>query len=144
MFPAHETPFCCRSPPDFIALFNGQDDLILVLFVALSAYLLRAGKPLAAGMALALFAASKFHLFTLVPLVLLAQRQWRMFACLAVSGSSALAISLAATSWSWPIGLYKLCTDTRASAGLDPMPNLHSLLAGAPFSFPIHLAIALA
>ena len=134
---------CTWSLPAFVSLFNGQDDLLLLLWVALSARLLGRGRPLAAGVVLALFAASKFHLFTLVPIVLLAQRRWRVLAGAALSGCGLLAISFAAAGRNWPLGLYKLVTDSRVSTGLGHMPNLHSLLGALPFSFPLQMAASL-
>jgi Glycosyltransferase family 87 len=133
----------CWSLPAFIALFNGQDDLLLLLPVALSARLLRAGKSFAAGMVLGLFAASKYHLFTMVPLILVAQRRWRMFAGAALSGCCLLGASFAVEGRGWPAGLYSLLTDSRVSTGLNHMPNLHSLLAGAPFSLFLQIAASL-
>lgn len=134
---------CCWSLPAFVSLFNGQDDLLLILCVALTARLLRAERPFAAGFVLAFFAASKFHLFLLLPLVLVGQRRWRMIAGAVISGGCLLAGSFAVEGRNWPTGLYALVADSRNSTALDHMPNLHSLLAGAPFSMPFQIAAAL-
>ena len=134
----------CWSLPAFVSLFNGQDDLLLILWVALGARLLRSGKPLAAGFVLTFFAASKFHLFLMVPLVLVAQRRWRMLAGSVISGCCLLAASFAVAGWNWPLGLYALLTDSRISTGLDHMPNLHSLLVRTPFSLPLQIGVSVA
>jgi hypothetical protein len=76
---------CCCSLPPFVCLFNGQDDLVLLLWIAIAARLLRSGRSVAAGMVLAL-CASKFQLFGLVPMVILAQRRWRMAGGVAFTG----------------------------------------------------------
>jgi hypothetical protein len=133
---------CCWSLPAFVSLFNGQDDLLLLFWVALAARLLRAGRPFAAGAVLAFFPASKFHLFLLVPVVLIAQRRWRMVAGGAISACCLLLISFASAGRNWPLGLYALLTDSRISTGLDHMPNLHSLLAGAPFSLSLQISVS--
>lgn len=135
---------CCWSLPAFVGLFNGQDDLLLLLCTALAARLLRAGKPATAGIVLALFTASKFHLFVLVPLVLLAQRRWRMAAGAAACISALLAISFGVAGKDWVRALYALVADPRVSTGLDHMPNLHSLLAPVPLGFPLQIAASLA
>lgn len=133
----------CWSLPAFVALLNGQDDLLLLLWVALSVRSLRAGRPLAAGIVLAPFMASKYHLFVMVPVVLLAQRRWRMLAGTVVGGGCVLGASFAVAGRDWPLRLYALLADSRMNPNLDHMPNLHSLLAGAPFSLPIQIAASL-
>lgn len=134
----------CWSLPAFISLFNGQDDLLLLVWAALAARLLRAGRPWAAGFALA-FCASKFHLFGLVPLVILAQRRWRMAGGLASGAGVLLALSFAAAGMNWPLKFYGVLTDPRISTGLHHMPNLHSLFAPLePVGLTIQIAAALA
>lgn len=133
----------CWSLPAFIALFNGQDDLFLLLWMALSARLLRAGKPFAAGIVLALCVASKYHLFVMVPLALIAQRRWRMFAGAFVSAGCLLTASFAVAGRNWPFDLLALLTDSRINPGMDHMPNLHSLFAGAPFSLSLQIGASL-
>jgi len=134
---------CCCSLPPFVSLFNGQDDLVLLLWTALAARLLRCGRSVAAGMALAL-CASKFHLFGLVPVVILAQRRWRMAGGAALSGCVLLALSFAAAGKSWPLSYYAALADERISMGLAHMPNLHSLFGIGWFGLPLQIAAALA
>lgn len=142
--PAVRGLVCCWSLPAFVCIFNGQDDLLLLLCVTLAARLLRADRPVAAGIVLALFTASKFHLFVLVPLVLLAQRRWRMAAGAAACIVTMLVISFGVAGKDWPRGLYALVADPRISTGLDHMPNLHSLFAPVPFGFQLQLAVSVA
>jgi len=142
--PATRWVLGCWSLPAFVSIFGGQDDLILLLWTALSARLLRAGKPFAAGMVLAL-CASKFHLFLLVPVVLIAQCRWRMLRGLAAGLAVLLAISFGVAGLAWPWNFYQMLADARISTGLRHMPNLHSLLADAgQFSLPLQIAAGLA
>ena len=134
---------CCWSLPPFVCLFNGQDDLLLLLWTALTARLLRAGKPLAAGMVLAL-CASKYNLFILVPVVILAQRRWRMAAGTAFGGGVLLALSFAAAGKNWPQSYYAVLADERISTGVEHMPNLHSLFGMGPYGLPLQIAAGLA
>jgi hypothetical protein len=128
----------CWSFPAFVSLFNGQDDVVLLLWVALAARLLRAQKPAVAGMVLAL-CASKFHLFALVPVVILAQRRWRMMGGAVFGGCVLLALSFAAAGWSWPAGYLSVLAHPGMSTSLDHMPNLHSLF-GSGVGLPIQIA----
>ena len=131
---------CCWSLPAFISLFNGQDDLLLLFWAAVGACLLRAGKPFAAGIALAL-CFSKFHLVGLVPVVILAQRRWRMAGGLATGLAGLLALSFAAAGWNWPLKWYAVLADERINPGLKHMPNLHSLFTPlGPLSLPMQIA----
>ncbi|MCX6626781.1 MAG: glycosyltransferase family 87 protein [Candidatus Solibacter sp.] len=133
---------CCWSLPAFVSLFNGQDVLLLLLWTALAACLVRAGKPAAAGMVLTL-CASKFHLVALVPIVILAQRRWRMAGGVAVGGCVLLALSFAAAGRSWPLRYYAVLTDGRINPSVDHMPNLHSLLGVGRFGLPLQIAAGL-
>lgn len=137
--PARRWPICCWSLPAVAAGFGGQDDLILLLWVALSARLLRSQKPILAGMILAL-CSSKFHLFLLVPVVLLAQGRWRMLSGLVAGMAILLAISFAVAGPNWPWEFYRTLADARISFSLANMPNLHSIIR----SFPLLVAAALA
>jgi hypothetical protein len=116
----------CWSIPAFVCLFNGQDDLLLLLCAALAAWLLRRDKPLAAGLILTL-CASKYHLFMLVPLVIVAQRRWRMAAGAAIGVCLELALSFAVAGKQWPWRYYDLVAHPGINTGLPHMPNLHSL-----------------
>jgi len=135
---------CCWSLPAFACIFNGQDDVILLLWMAISARLLRAGWAGAAGAVLTLIA-SKFHLFLFVPLVILAQRRWRMAAGGAAGMGVLLAISFLAAGVGWPWQFYEVLRDSRISTALDHMPNLHSLLTGTgALGLPLQTIAALA
>ena len=134
---------CCWSLPAFVSLFNSQDDVVLLLWIALAARLLRADKPVAAGLVLAL-CASKFHLVGLVPLVILVQRRWRMAGGLALGVVVLLALSFAVAGWGWPARYYAVLANPEMSTGADHMPNLHSLFWGlGAAGMPLQIAAAL-
>jgi len=124
---------CCWSLPAFVALFDGQDVSFLLLWIALAVCAHRNGRPVLSGALLALCAA-KYHLVVLVPLVIIAQRRWRMAAGAAAAGSVLLAISFAVAGPAWPWRYYAVITDARIHVGVRSMPNFHAMLAGLPFS----------
>jgi hypothetical protein len=61
---------CAWSLPLHYTITNGQDDAFLLMWLALAVFLLFRGREFAAGCVLAMCAA-KFHLFLLLPLLLL-------------------------------------------------------------------------
>lgn len=68
----------CWSFPLFAAFSGGQDIAFLLLILAI-VWRLHCSRPILAGINLALLML-KFHLFVLIPVFLIAQRRWRMFA----------------------------------------------------------------
>lgn len=133
---------CCWSLPAFVSLFNGQDVMLMLLWAALAARLVRAGQPAAAGMVLAL-CASKFHLLALVPVVILAQRRWRMAGGVAFGGCVLLALSFAAAGKGWPLRYYAVLTDARINPSVELMPNLHSLFGMGRYGLTLQIAAGL-
>jgi Glycosyltransferase family 87 len=124
----HRTRWCVAfwMLPVFICFFNGQEDLFLLCWLGLAAWLLRKQKPLIAGMVLTL-CASKFHLFTLVPLVVVAQRRWRMATGMLAGAGVLAAVSFAVAGPNWPAAYYAVLTHPGINTSLEHMPNLHSL-----------------
>jgi len=141
---SHRWLIGCWSLPAVVSFFNGQDDVVLLLWVALAARLQRAEKPAVAGMILAL-CASKFNLFALVPLVLLGQRRWRMLWGMAFGVCILLALSFAAAGASWPTRYMAVLAHPGMNSSLDHMPNLHSLFGtalGLPLQFAADMVMA--
>jgi hypothetical protein len=120
---------CCWFLPAFVALFNGQDGGLLILWVALAAMLVRRDRHFWAGVVLAL-CASKYHLAILLPLVIVAQQRWRVAAGGAVAGVVMLAVSFAAGGWNWPREYYAVLTDGRLHPSVANMPSLHGMQMG--------------
>ncbi|MGD0579013.1 MAG: glycosyltransferase family 87 protein, partial [Bryobacteraceae bacterium] len=83
---------CCWSIPLFGALAVGQDIPLLLLTIAVSMRLETRQRSFAAGLVFALCAA-KFHLFLLLPLLIVGRRMWRFAAGLLTGGSVLLALS---------------------------------------------------
>ncbi len=124
---------CCWSLPLFVCLFDGEDTTFLLLWIALAVQAQRRGKPALAGALLAL-CASKYHLVILVPLVILAQRRWRMAAGGAAAGSVLVAVSFAVAGAQWPWRYLTVLASPHTEAGMNSMPNLHALLGTAPLA----------
>lgn len=133
----------CWSLPAFVSLFNGQDDLLLLWWVALAAWLLRTGRPVSAGLLLTL-CASKYHLFILVPLVILAQRRWRMAAGGAAGGAILLLISFMVAGKDWVWRYWAVLTHPEMSTSLAHMPNLHSLFGVGRLGLVAQLILTIA
>lgn len=133
----------CWSIPAFVCLFNGQDDLLLLCCAACAAWLLRGKKAIAAGLVLTL-CASKYHLFMLAPLVIVAQRRWRMAAGMAMGGAIAAAASFAVGGGDWPRRYYEVLTHPGINTGLRHMPNLHSLMGMGRLGLTLQVAATLA
>jgi hypothetical protein len=129
---------CAWSFPLAWTLTNGQDVAFLLAWLAISLTLLRAGAPFAAGLVLSLCAA-KFHLFVLLPLLIVSHRLWRFAAGLAAGGSALLAISFALQGKGWPAGFWHAIRDPRIDLSPDTLPNLRGLTHGA---FIPHLLLA--
>ena len=133
---------CCSSLPAVASLLNGQDVPLLLIVTAAAVWLLRRGNSFAAGLVLALLA-SKYHLAILVPLVILAQRRWRV----AGGAASALAVLLIASfvvaGPRWPWQYYLLLTSSRIHPGTAHMPNLHGLFGALRFGVYGEAAAAL-
>ena len=123
--------FTALSLPAFQSLMNGQDTPLLLLWIALAVYLRRKDKAFAAGCVLALCAA-KYHLFVLLPLVLIAQKRRDMLAGMAAGGGVLLVVSFAVGGMRWPVEYFHTLTDGRVHPDLTKMPNLHGLLAEVP------------
>jgi hypothetical protein len=79
----------CWSIPALDGLTHGQDSPLLLVFVALTLAAHRRGHVFVAGLLLSLCAA-KYHLFVLVPVLIVAQKRWRFLAG-SVCGGAAFA-----------------------------------------------------
>jgi len=125
------------------ANFNaGQDVAFLLLFVAAAYRLIEKGSLFAAGLVLGL-CAIKFHLFILLPVLLIRRKLWPAFAGLAVTGTALTGLSFAAGGRHW-IGEYLTALRTLGpfydSGGFD-YPNLRCLFHGYNPAFFIAAAV---
>jgi len=141
-----ETALCLGFFPAFLALFQGQDAIILLLVVAAVLNRLQAGKDVAAGVFLAL---GLFKFLLVVPIVLmlwLAGRP-RILAGFLPGAAALVAVSCAISGVSvistYP--LYLLSLNRAPGVGVvtaQSMPNLRGLLTAfigrAPYPGAIH------
>jgi glycosyl transferase family 87 len=141
-----EAALCLGFFPVFLALFQGQDAIILLLLVAAVLNRLQAGKDVAAGVMLAL---GLFKFLLLVPIVLmlwLAGRP-RILAGFLPGAAALVAVSCAISGVSvvstYP--LYLLSLNRAPGVGVvtaQSMPNLRGLLTAfigrAPYPGAIH------
>jgi len=123
--------FTLLSLPAFAGLMNGQDLSFVLLWLALAARLHHSGRPFWAGVALAL-CASKFHLFVLLPVLLVGQRAWRLAAGLACGGAALVVLSFAVGGVDWPVDYWRVLTDPAIHPDAGNMPNLHGLVSFWP------------
>lgn len=135
---------CVWSWPLTWDLDNGQDASFLLLAVMAGAFLLRRGRPFAAGLCFSLCAA-KPHLLVLLPLLLVAQNLRRTAAGLAAGGAALLALSFAVGGWNWPAQFLHAIANPR----IDPTPmelhNIRGLVQGwLPAEILLGITVAMA
>jgi glycosyl transferase family 87 len=123
--------FTLLSLPAFAGLMNGQDLSFVLLWLALAARWYKSDRPFWAGLALAL-CASKFHLFVLLPVLIVGQRAWRLAAGLACGGAALVVLSFAVGGVHWPMDYWRVLTDPAIHPGAGHMPNLHGLMSFWP------------
>ena len=135
----------CWLLPVFVGFLNGQDDTLVWFWIALSARLLYRRWPLAAGIALA-FAASKYHLLAMIPMVILAQKRWRFGAGVVLGGGILLAFSFAVAGSDWPRRYLALLRDPRLVPDMSHAPSLYGTFQDMRFGtqFEITAVILLA
>jgi hypothetical protein len=127
---------CAWSLPLAYGFNNGQDVAFLLMWLALAVALFRKGWEFAAGCALAMCAA-KFHLFLLLPLLLLHRR--RLILGWMVNSLTLALISFAAAGMAW--------TSHYLAAiryNIDPNPAMLPNLRGiAHFNFPLEVILTI-
>jgi hypothetical protein len=127
------TLFCCLSTPLFVSFLNGQDLTFLLLWIALAVWLYRKRNTFAAGLIFALCFA-KYHLFVLLPVLILGQKLRRFGQGTAVGGAVLLGLCFATSGLTWPRDYYRILTNPKSLEGVSQMPNLHGLFFGWPGS----------
>ena len=133
---------CAWSVP-LAATFTAGQDVIFVLAMVMGAYrALRSGREFTAGVLLGM-CAIKFHLFLLLPVLLLRRRLWRTVAGGTAVGAVWFAMCFLAAGPNW-ISLYRTAL---ADPRLDPyaynMVNLRGLLDyNSPWIWPASAVVA--
>jgi hypothetical protein len=108
-------------------LLNGQDVGLALAAAGLAVISLRRGKPFSAGLWFSL-CAIKFHLFALIPLVLILRKQWRVLAGGATGGAAFTALSFLAAGWDWPARYLELLRNPVLHPSPERSANIRGLV----------------
>jgi hypothetical protein len=107
---------------------QGQDTPLLLTFTGVSILLTRQRRDFLAGIVLSM-CAIKFHLFLLIPFLLLAKKRWRILAG-AVTGTGVLLLLGVIVAGTKSVEQYAaVLRDPWINFSVDMMPNLHGLTA---------------
>ena len=120
----------CWSFPLMANFVNTQDVAFLLLFLAI-AWRYHESRPWVAGISFGL-CALKFHLFLLVPVLLIAQRKWRVLAWSSATLLVLLGASTAVSISRWIPQFIAIALTPGANPYNYAMPNLHALVYGLP------------
>lgn len=120
-------------------IWNGQDVVLLLLWMAIGLRLREEGKPLAAGLVWALLAA-KPHLFLFLPVVLVARREWRVLAGGVMGGLVLIGVSFAVAGPGW-VGQFVASAFNPVIQERAQMANLY-LIFDAFVPNPVVLSVA--
>lgn len=129
------------SYPLFLTLSIGQDIPILLLVIAGLTRLHGSGRHFLAGLLCSL-CLIKFHLFLLLPVMLLARRLWRTIAGMLAGGGTLLLIATLAEGPDWPLRYLGMLQRPGAQWHLDVMPSLYGLIHNLRFALHIEIALA--
>jgi hypothetical protein len=113
--------------PPLVAVMNGQDVNFLLLWIAVAAGLLRRERDFAAGVVFSLCLA-KFHLFLLLPVLIVSRKMWRFGGGFAAGAAALLGFCFAAQGWDWPVRYVAEMRGSAVNPGAASMPTLHALL----------------
>ena len=127
------TMVCCWSFPLFHVFANGQDVAVLLVLVALAVRAVRKGQDARAGILLSI-CSIKFHLFLLLPILILGQRRWRLLGGLAQGGAVLAMLSFAAGGWDWPVKYFRLLLNPIGNPWPKLMPSIHGISSSLPHS----------
>ena len=132
---------CGWSLPILFDFAFGKDTTVLILVLAV-AFRLYSRRPAAAGLVLSLLAI-KYHLFFLLPLVIIGQRRWKIAAGFACGAAVITALSFWAGGLDWPVRLIGLL-GAQSKPHEYLMPNIRGLLAPLTDLFLPELVLDLA
>ena len=133
---------CAWSLP-LAATFTVGQDVVFVLAAVMGAYrMLRSGRQFAAGVLLGL-CAIKFHLFLLLPVLLLRGRLWKTVAGGAAVGAVWFAMCFAAAGPNWIAAYRAALADPRSNPYAYNMVNLRGLFDyNSPWTLPAVAVVA--
>jgi hypothetical protein len=83
----------------------------------------------------------KFHLFFLLPLLIIGQKSWKFARGLLAGGAVLLAVSFAAAGWDWPVQFWRSATNPSFSPSPEFAPNLHGVLSSVAGGMVLEIAL---
>ena len=117
---------CCWSLPLVFDFVFGKDTAILLLLLAV-VLRLYCTRQAASGLVMSLLAI-KYHLFFLLPLLIIGQRRWKIASGFSLGALVITGVSFSVGGWDWPVRLTKLlAAQSRPHEYL--MPNIRGLIA---------------
>ena len=119
--------------PLAFSIIGGQDITFLMVICGVAVVLHRFGRDAAAGFVLSL-CLLKFHLFVLVPLVLIRHRKWRMTGAAAAGVILWLAISTLVAGLDWPSQYLAVLMSAAVSPNVSLMPNIRGVFANSAWA----------
>lgn len=131
----------CWSLPVWALLNWGQDTALFLWMASAGAKLMEKNRPFVAGLVFAL-CASKFHLAVGIPVVLLAQRRWRVLTGGLAGGAVIAAACFLIEGPGWPQQLLTVVR-TVPDVQIPPERMVHIAAFFERYNMPASLAIAL-
>src|SRR5271170_1109759 len=120
--------FASFSIPVAAFLPQGQDTPFLLVFLGTSILLTRQKRDFLAGLVLSL-CAIKFHLFLLVPLMLVMKKRWRILAGASAGAGILFLVGVLAAGVESSRQYVEMLRNPWINFSVDMMPNLHGLAA---------------
>ncbi len=132
---------CCWSLPLLVNFAAGQDSIFILLTIGVVLRLHKT-RPFIAGLVMS-FCAIKFHLFLLLPLLIIAKRDWKFGSGVAAAGAVLTFLSFFIAGASWPSAYLTTLRSPIIASGPRFMPNIHGLLAGVSFPMAAEFALCI-
>ncbi len=133
------------SVPLLINFTNGQDVAMAAALAGFAFLLIRGGHDFAAGLLLSL-CSIKFHLFILVPLVLILHKRWRILQGGLLGGAALWGLSVAAGGFDWPRGFLSVASNPGIHLSPERMTTFRNLvfLVSGGENLPLEMVLNIA
>jgi hypothetical protein len=133
---------CAWFLPEASNFTAGQDVAFVLALVAGAYYCLKTGRSVAAGVLFGL-CAIKFHLFVLLPLVVLRRKLWRTIAAACCTVALLLGVALVEYGPGCLVVYRNALRDARGNPAFHNMDSLNGLFHGHPIWIAAAVAVAL-
>jgi len=130
------------SLPAVAAIEQGQDTPWFLVCVAAAYILLRRNLDMGAGLVLSL-CTIKFHFLVFLPIVIFAQKKWKLALGLSMGIIFLITVSFIAQGFSWPLDYYVLLTDKQTYPLSWIMPSVLGVIWGLPMSEVLYCSFIL-